>query len=476
MEESFKEEISGYGNITVMGKAVPVFFKVAYEKYNPGPLHLFLHPTQKPAKNGFKLWRHLFFLKDDTLTIKLRGSRKSKIRLSSLYPQSIDNIDNPKEIKAHAARLESIPHESSKLTSNNDIHTQVYLNGPNFHFDPDHLLQNPDGTIKRFEETKRKVRWNSPLGLAIFSSYFDYEDTEISNKKATLQIKTPTIILIGGLTRTLTTSKFIQELEDELSYICPLLSLSFREPIFWYQISGTIFKSQQELGNIKEFLIRDARQLETTFADRGQLIDYESLSGRGFQNLIRNFQNSDQASLLKRTILLLAESYSDKIIENKYLLAFSALDTLTKNIHLPNSNLNQMGSSSWKKLEKELEKTINLYFEPNSTNKIRDHIINKLPELKSPTTMDRVLNVCDLLKVDCAKLWSPKTFHDGLSSALKLRNKLAHGEEIPDFYDLQCHLVRLQILVERIMLKLLKWPDAKRSARADFQLSFYPLN
>ncbi len=58
-------------------------------------------------------------------------------------------------------------------------------------------------------------------------------------------------------------------------------------------------------------------------------------------------------------------------------------------------------------------------------------------------------------------LWAPTGFDSGLGEAIELRNNLFHRAHFEDAYLLQAHLVRLQVLTERLILKALDWPDEK---------------
>jgi len=144
-------------------------------------------------------------------------------------------------------------------------------------------------------------------------------------------------------------------------------------------------------------------------------------------------------------------------LESSYFLAYSALD-LVASIYNPNS-LYLLKSGKWKKLERTLREYIDSIADGHDLAEIIDSLKQKLPELRRASGDSRILEACNTLNVNTSDLWPIRGFENGLKSATGMRNDLFHSALAENAKELFNHLVRVRTLVERLLLKILDWPD-----------------
>jgi len=146
-------------------------------------------------------------------------------------------------------------------------------------------------------------------------------------------------------------------------------------------------------------------------------------------------------------------------LESSYFLAYSALD-LAASIYNPDS-LYLVSSGKWKKLQKQLREYLNSIAENQGLADVIEQIKEKLPELRRASGDRRIIDACSSLNVNVSDLWPKEGFEVGLKAATRMRNELFHSALCESPNDLSDHLVRVRTLVERLLLKILGWPDAQ---------------
>ena len=92
--------------------------------------------------------------------------------------------------------------------------------------------------------------------------------------------------------------------------------------------------------------------------------------------------------------------------------------------------------------------------------------IKRLPNLRGVSFANRIADACARVKPETSDLWPREIgFTEGMASAARLRNDLFHGSKAND--ELYAELVRIRTFTERLVLKLLKWPDDRLWVRRD---------
>ena len=187
------------------------------------------------------------------------------------------------------------------------------------------------------------------------------------------------------------------------------------------------------------------------------MINYRNLIDGGLQRLLRTFQNCERAEEISRVIDFLASSYKMVTLESSYFLAYSALD-LVSAIHDPTA-LYLLSSAKWKKLEKALRENLNTIAKEQHLIDILEALKAKLPELRRASGDKRIIEACEALRVNTSDLWPNEGFEPGLKIATGMRNDLFHSALAANHQELVRHLVRVRTLVERMLLRILDWPD-----------------
>jgi hypothetical protein len=244
-----------------------------------------------------------------------------------------------------------------------------------------------------------------------------------------------------------------ENLRKEIENVCTLISFCYRQPVDYYEVE--YWPEPVRFGN--KSLLRRRRDSFEKKIDQDELINFRGLIGGGLDRLLRTFKDSGREEELSRAIRFLSSSYKIATLESSYFLAYSALD-LAASIHDPES-LYLVGSAKWKKVQKQLRDYLNTIAESAGIADVLEQIKEKLPELRRASGDRRIIEACDKLGVKTSNLWPSEGFEAGLKSATRMRNELFHSALCESPLALSEHLVRVRSLVERLLLKLLQWPD-----------------
>ncbi|HYR76170.1 MAG TPA: hypothetical protein VEM96_10040 [Pyrinomonadaceae bacterium] len=246
-----------------------------------------------------------------------------------------------------------------------------------------------------------------------------------------------------------------ERIEQDIRDICRVLSFCYRQPVRHYEIE--YFRAESAIGSLRKRIWRRRLPSSENTIKQDELINYRNLVDGGLERLLRNFQNAERADEISRVIDFLSASYKMVTLESSYFLAYSALD-LVASIYNPNS-LYLLKSGKWKKLERTLREYIDSIADGHDLAEIIDSLKQKLPELRRASGDSRILEACNTLNVNTSDLWPIRGFENGLKSATGMRNDLFHSALAENAKELFNHLVRVRTLVERLLLKILDWPD-----------------
>jgi hypothetical protein len=244
-----------------------------------------------------------------------------------------------------------------------------------------------------------------------------------------------------------------ESIEQEVRAICRVLSFCYRQPVHHYEIEYFRLAS----GNPRKRIWRKRLSEAESTLKQDELINYRSLIDGGLEKILHSLRNAERAEEISRVIDFLAGSYKMVTLESSYFLAYSALD-LVATIYDPDS-LYLFKSGKWKKIEKSLRSYLDSIADSHSITDILDEVKQKLPELRRTSGDSRIIKACRALGVNTSDLWPRQGFESGLKSATGMRNDLFHSALTEDSQALFNHLVRVRTLVERLLLKILAWPD-----------------
>lgn len=162
-----------------------------------------------------------------------------------------------------------------------------------------------------------------------------------------------------------------------------------------------------------------------------------------------------QSTDLIRAIDFLAESYTSTL-ENAFFLAFSAMETVI-NIAAGDAAEGAYTSSQWRTIRRALEATIAKAGGDLSLD--MSDLLEKLPELRRPAFKKRVRVACENYGPATMDLWPGQDFLEGIAEAAKIRNGLFHAAAYSNGAAIAETLIRVRSFSERLIAKLLKWPD-----------------
>ena len=315
----------------------------------------------------------------------------------------------------------------------------------------------PTGEIKKSGGWEGSVEVTTPLGTLCAE--------EITRRDETCQYGDRVIHLVervvirGGIATY--GGKSLREIHEslvtELDDICLMLSLCYRQGVRYYDISYDILDKAGEQREFQEASLRVKQHACTERRKRSdELIHFRDLVSGGLERLVRAFQNTVNRDALRRGITFLAASSDPHTVESCYFFAYSALESVLSSVDGSTPVL--LSASQWKKLEKYLREHLDLYSEERGLTDVA-MMKDKLPELRRTPAVQHIEKVCRRLGVKTDDLWTRHGFAGGVERATNLRNDLFHSALCKDARDLNGHLIRLRVLTERIILKILKWPD-----------------
>lgn len=240
--------------------------------------------------------------------------------------------------------------------------------------------------------------------------------------------------------------------------ICTLLSLCYRQSVNYYEINYSTQSETTPEESQSAFLRRRLDSAERKIR-QDELIHYNELVDGGLDQLLQAYNGSPHKEELSRAISFLASSYKVTTLESSYFLAYSAFDLVASMRKSGSQYL--VGSSRWKKVQQLLSDYLDSIAEGQAITDVVEEMKKKLPELRRPSGESRIVEACQTLGVKTSDLWPKEGFEAGLAAATKMRNELFHSALLQSPDEASEHLVRVRTLVERLLLKILEWPDEK---------------
>jgi hypothetical protein len=242
-------------------------------------------------------------------------------------------------------------------------------------------------------------------------------------------------------------------LQREIEDICAAMSLCYRQEVTFYEFEYFPLGQHQQILSATYRRRRMARariKIE-------ELIHATALADGGLQKLVSALRSTKSPDAVHRAISFLAGSYETDL-EVAYFMAFSAMETVLGSCG-EQDDLVIVADDKWNRLERSLRET--LAREGNALAMSVEHLLRRLPELKRPSLAQRMARICENFGAKSADLWPDEGFADGFARAVATRNGLFHAAK--DIANQSAHgdLVRIRTLTERLILKLLDWPEEK---------------
>lgn len=317
-----------------------------------------------------------------------------------------------------------------------------------------------DGSVKIRKMKHKDAYWETGIGRFTIQKAHEHFEGEVFERKTSTSVETTQAHLQIKSDSPIELEKLRKKTLEYIEIIASTLSLSFRTPVKLYQVNYILIEKDRKSGifhfpKIQRFkLLENHKQIA-----RDPLIEIRSLSGKKFHRLASSIQNNSASEALKKSIHFLAISRT-KYLEESYFYCFLALDSIIEEVLKAGKIDTRIPNKAWKKTEKLLSDCI----KNNKIEEINVHLAEvrrKLPELKRYSFSKKADQVVSILKVDTAGIWNKQSFSEGLEEATKIRNSLFHAGHIDSIDGMYENLIRLQFLLERIILKALKWKTSQ---------------
>lgn len=255
--------------------------------------------------------------------------------------------------------------------------------------------------------------------LNIEEQFAHYESKEYGNK-VIKTIEKAVVTTVINFSEEKDFFAFNEELKSALEDICIMLSLCYRQPVTYYEIEYYPDREQYR-EPLPRLLYRRKYEVISDKIDQEELIHYRNLINGGIDKLTKTYRNFENKQGLSRAIRFLSESFLPTVsLESSYFFAYSALDSVVSALSADSRYL--VGSGKRKIGEK-------------------------------------ISKICQVSNIKIDDLWVKDGFETGVRLATKIRNDLFHSALCKDPQELSEHLIRLRVLIERMILKALNWPD-----------------
>lgn len=331
---------------------------------------------------------------------------------------------------------------------------------------PSVLSFHPSGEVKRERgedhDTIVAVTHGTVNVRAIYERATDEEFGNAVTKLIQRTIVTGEIACKADEPLTQIHERFRSDLDD----ICRVLSLCYRWPVTFYEIEYLDSRYAPVDGAYLRRAVALPRRMPSSHVE---LLYVGDLINGGLGTLFESFRSAPMRHELGRAISYMAHSYAEEGIETAYFTAFSAFETTVAAAE--GKRTYALGASRWARLQDRLIAAIDSFavdekIAEAERSDLLEALGEKLPEVRRVSLRRRVHALVARLKIDVDDLWLPQLGFDlGIQRASASRNDLFHAAKLTDVETLHGDLVRIRVLTERIILRLLNWPDSKIWAR-----------
>lgn len=255
-----------------------------------------------------------------------------------------------------------------------------------------------------------------------------------------------------------------EQLWEDLEAVRVALCLCYRQSV---QIVHLLFRDMDDRKRHNAYCRRKLTANKTKVKVEN-FINARDLGNGGLQRLADAIRNAPGATDLSRAIGFLATSYENNL-ETAFFMAFSAMETV---INLALAGTPGLGypEAQWKVIRRATRETLSKV--AGDLNLDPAGLIEKVPELNRPSFRRRVSLACAALQPTTVDLWPGRDFFDGMTEMASIRNGLFHAAEYSDPNGLSDSLIRIRTFAERLVAKLLKWPDEALWVWRDEELRF----
>lgn len=318
--------------------------------------------------------------------------------------------------------------------------------------------------VKKAAWTK-PAKFTSSFGTLELAESFDWENAEEFGHDTLKRFPCTTVTGEITIPRGSSLYQANETLRNELDSLQTVLGFCFRQPVRYVHISYVTLEDRQypkayyrrKLSGTKEKLPGDP------------FIEQRNLARGGLDRLCRSLRQHPSSADLARAMEFLAASYPSTL-ETAFFMAFSALETVV-NIAAGQAKETARGKRQREAWRIALEETVGNLAAKHRLDK--DALLAKVREFERPTFRKRMETACARLKPVTDDLWPGEDYLKGMARSAAIRNGLFHGAKYSDEQGLLESLIRIRFLTERLVAKLLRWPDKRLWVHRDQTLRLF---
>jgi len=317
----------------------------------------------------------------------------------------------------------------------------------------------PDGNVKVEGRQYKDAYWETEIGTFTVTKAYEYYSDKIHERDLRTTIEATHVQAEIKTNMFSNVEEAYEKVFEHLILINTTLTLSARVPVKFYEIEFFITANEKPTNNSAIPVFRRFKLLENQKRHSDTLMHSINLTGKKFHHLAVAIQESHMSEVVRKSIHLLSLSRHG-FLEQSYFYCFLALDYIIDEILKKNKIRSSIPSKPWKKIERYLKTSIRA----NRVEGLQEYlpeIILKLPELRRYSFNRKVMVVVKTLRVNTRGLWEDRPFTVGLQDAANIRNRLFHSGYIESYDTMHSNLVRLQFLLERIILRVLNWKPSQ---------------
>lgn len=452
---SHQETIRYRGEIEASGNSIPVILLLEFDKYDFTSVSCEVTPVVANRDNMRALDAAVTRHFDQPLTIKPTSEETSVLRLYGIRGWRTDQSSMSLELSGFDIGVAKVD-----LPSGWHVYATIDLTSGKVLSKPRGVEYDGRGNVAQNFVYEEDIEWTVPMGRGKAYLRYKSEETKVARDAATLLVCRPTIEYEISINTRTSLEEIAQALERDLGDVCLLLSLCSRRRIAWYQSSYLVINAERRAAYPRSPMSRYAVFDRLSEGPRDELVAHKPLAEGGLQKLLGGFRASPYREELKQVISFLASSYTSDTLETSFFLCHAALEALSNAIYSRELGHDLLPPEEWKTIEGTLRKSIADFAVASGASDFGEKASARVADLKRVGIRDRILRICQHMTIG-TDVWPETNLEAGLGRALQIRNELFHGAKTTSVQTLYVSLLRLQILTERLLLRLLNWPDDK---------------
>ncbi|MHA1757142.1 MAG: hypothetical protein ACTSVV_10255 [Promethearchaeota archaeon] len=320
---------------------------------------------------------------------------------------------------------------------------------------------NFDGSIK-IDDHFDPNKIDTEIGLLSFSQRFNFLDITINQRKGEYRYYSNAAIIEIESVKSNKYNEKIDEAKELVEDYLYLISFISRKWVRWNQYTSFVTTNdKKEIIAKQEYFQKgyypeeDKERIENFIIEPENLSNFLEISYPIYKN---------KKDYLKSILAYYITSQEEKLMESAFLMLCITIEALIYQYSEHEGASFIMNKNQFKKLSRLLKQVISEFSRKENIDK--ELIFNKLPELKR-----RPIRSSLKLLIEKYNIYIKDLYPDAKKEFkfLELRNKLLHQGKISNYYELFKEKMKLQYLVERIILRMLGWGREKGST-SDFPI------